>query len=106
MLQQLHREQREQETRYLGIVTKLDRRTRFEAQTARLATGNYLLPIEASWLTDLRRELLAFPNGRYDDQVDSLVQFLEWSASPRAKCSLDRDPVTGRPIGRLPRRRG
>lgn len=105
LLQQLHREQRGQETRYMGILAKLDKRTRFEAQTARLATQNYLLPIEAPWLTDLRRELLAFPNGSYDDQVDSLVQFLEWSASPRAKGSFDRDPVTGRPVGRLPRRR-
>jgi phage terminase large subunit-like protein len=25
-------------------------------------------------------ELLAFPNGRHDDQVDSVSQFLKWAA--------------------------
>ena len=27
---------------------------------------------DAPWLADLRRELLAFPTGRHDDQVDAL----------------------------------
>jgi len=49
-----------------------------------------LLPEEASWLDDFRAEILAFPYGRYDDQVDSVSQFLAWAArkqsasSPRA----------------------
>jgi hypothetical protein len=25
-----------------------------------------------------RHELMAFPNGRHDDQVDSVAQFLDW----------------------------
>jgi hypothetical protein len=67
--------------------------------TARLETGKYLLPTEASWLSEFRRELMAFPMSKYDDQVDSLVQFVEWSASPRASGSLmERHPVTGRPL--------
>jgi hypothetical protein len=33
-------------------------------------------PNEASWLVDHENELFAFPNGRYDDQVDALVQAL------------------------------
>ena len=32
----------------------------------------------ASWLGDFRAELLAFPSVRYDDQVDSISQFLTW----------------------------
>jgi len=38
---------------------------------------------EAPWLGDLLAELLAFPNGRHDDQVDSVSQFLN-RAWPRA----------------------
>ena len=31
------------------------------------------------WVTPFVNELLAFPNGRYDDQVDSLVQAIRWA---------------------------
>lgn len=34
--------------------------------------GQVWLPTDAPWLGDLERELLAFPNGRHDDQVDAL----------------------------------
>ena len=30
-------------------------------------------------------EILAFPHGRYDDQVDSFSQFLTWAAKPRMR---------------------
>jgi len=35
---------------------------------------------QAPWLADFENELLAFPNGRYDDQVDALLLFLDWFA--------------------------
>ena len=38
------------------------------------------IPQEASWAVDLRSELLTFPAGRYDEQVDALeviVQLLD-----------------------------
>ena len=31
-------------------------------------------------LADFEKELLDFPGGRYDDQVDALLLFLEWFA--------------------------
>jgi hypothetical protein len=34
------------------------------------------LPKEADWLENFRREVANFPNGRYDDQVDSMWLFL------------------------------
>ena len=30
------------------------------------------------WLGEFLTEILSFPNGRYDDQVDSVSQFLRW----------------------------
>ena len=46
--------------------------------TVQLRSGNFLLPIMAPWLEALRRELLAFPGGKNDDQVDALSQFVEF----------------------------
>lgn len=49
---------------------------RMVAQSAKIEDGQVLLPREAIWLEDLRSEVAAFPNGRHDDQVDSMSQFL------------------------------
>src|SRR5438105_14081922 len=49
-------------------------------QQGRFEAGRILLPNEASWLADFESELLAFPYGRYDDQVDALLLFLDWFA--------------------------
>lgn len=38
-----------------------------------------VFPDEAPWLASLLTELFAFPNARYDDQVDSVSQYLNWS---------------------------
>jgi predicted phage terminase large subunit-like protein len=67
----------------LGIRPKLDKEVRFGAQGAKLETGRFLLPAAAPWLTTFKRELLGFPNTRFDDQADSVSQFLEWSGSRR-----------------------
>jgi predicted phage terminase large subunit-like protein len=46
------------------------------AQSARIEAGQVHLPRRESWLEDFRTELLQFPHGKHDDQVDSLSQFL------------------------------
>jgi predicted phage terminase large subunit-like protein len=56
-----------------------DKVSRWAACAALLTSGEVLLPREAPWLDDLRREVIGFPNSRYDDQVDSLSQFLIWT---------------------------
>ena len=38
---------------------------------------------DAPWIAELQREVSLFPNGKHDDQVDSLTQFLRWFAEPR-----------------------
>jgi predicted phage terminase large subunit-like protein len=36
-------------------------------------------PGKNAWVQPFLNELLSFPNGRYDDQVDSLVQAIRWA---------------------------
>lgn len=54
-------------------------------QSVRFESGAVFLPREASWLDDLPAELLAFPSGRHDDQVDSISQALEWAAQEQLR---------------------
>ena len=56
-----------------GATSKVDRASQ---QTAKFERGDVLLPSNAEWLEEFQDELLAFPNGKHDDQVDSVVQFL------------------------------
>jgi predicted phage terminase large subunit-like protein len=69
--------------RPIAIPPDRDKIVRLEAQSAVIEAGHVLLPDAAPWLDDFLLEVLAFPNGRYDDQVDSLSQFLTWAATPR-----------------------
>ena len=46
------------------------------AQSAKIEDGQVRLPKSAPWLEGFRAEIAAFPNGKYDDQVDSLSLFL------------------------------
>jgi hypothetical protein len=44
-----------------------------------IEAGQLFLSEEAPWLAEFKSELLAFPNGRFDDQVDALTQLLAWT---------------------------
>ena len=63
----------------IGIKPEGDKLVRMEAQCARFEAGQVHLPREAPWLSTFLLEALAFPNGRHDDQVDSVSQFLNWA---------------------------
>src|SRR5882762_4405269 len=63
-----------------------DKVMRMYAQTALIENGRVHLPTDAHWLDDYLRELAMFPNGRYDDQVDSTAQFLDWFKTPMPHC--------------------
>jgi predicted phage terminase large subunit-like protein len=55
-----------------------DKITRMQGQSVLIENGMVLLPSDAAWCRDYVRELIAFPHGRYDDQVDSTSQALAW----------------------------
>ncbi len=55
-----------------------DKVMRMSAQSAKIEGGLVYIPERAPWLNDFKTEVLQFPLGRYDDQVDSLSQALGW----------------------------
>lgn len=62
----------------IAIEPEGDKLTRASAQSAAIEAGHVHLPREALWIDELRKEILQFPNGRHDDQIDSITQFLKW----------------------------
>lgn len=57
---------------------RFDKTARLQAQAARFEAGQVFLPKESDWLAGYLSELLAFPTGRHDDQVDSTSQALKY----------------------------
>jgi len=52
--------------------TKGDKAVRAQAIRGRMAMLGLYLPDDAEWVSDFKSELLAFPAGKHDDQVDAL----------------------------------
>ncbi len=75
-----------------GIVPEGDKLMRMEAQTPRVEAGHMLLPKQAPWLAIFLDELLAFPRGRHDDQVDSVSQLLKWACNNNSQRRLAASP--------------
>ena len=55
----------------------------FLRAVAHIEAGQVILPESAPWLDEFKAEIMAFPNGRFDDQVDSLSQFLGWAENSK-----------------------
>jgi len=55
-----------------------DRQGRVYVQQAKFAAGLVHFPKDAPFLAVLEAELLVFPQGRHDDQVDSIMQALAY----------------------------
>ena len=69
---------REQSINVAQFKPSTDKRARVIAQCDLFAGGSIRLPVKAPWLELFLNELLSFP-GRHDDQVDALVQGIEWA---------------------------
>ena len=80
VLQDLWRDLPRGMPRPLGRKPEGTKTDRMVAQSAKIEAGHVHLPRDADWLDTLLHELLAFPNGRHDDQVDSVSQFLKWTS--------------------------
>ncbi len=52
--------------------TRGDKAVRAQSIRGRMALEGLYVPINAPWYADLRSELLSFPAGKHDDQVDAL----------------------------------
>ena len=83
LLQDLRRDLPDGMPRPIGQKPEGSKEDRMMAQSARIEAGHVFLPREADWLDTFLLELLAFPRGKYDDQVDSVSQALKWQANRR-----------------------
>jgi len=52
--------------------TRGDKAVRAQSIRGRMALEGLYVPVAAKWYADLRSELLSFPAGKHDDQVDAL----------------------------------
>jgi predicted phage terminase large subunit-like protein len=66
----------------IAIKPEGDKAMRMSEQSARIEAGSVLLPKQAPWLDEFRRELLTFPAGRHNDQVDAFSQALKRAFAP------------------------
>lgn len=70
----LDRRQRERQA-YVAreaFPTRGDKAIRAQSIRGRMALEGLYVPVEAPWYANFRSELLSFPAGKYDDQVDAL----------------------------------
>ncbi|MBL8648948.1 MAG: phage terminase large subunit [Sphingopyxis sp.] len=55
-----------------------DKLSRMAGVSGQIEGGQLLLPEDAPWLAEFKKELLGFPNARHDDQADALTQLMSW----------------------------
>ena len=60
-------------------------RTSVSTQTPKIEAGHVFLPCDAPWLGEFQKEVLAFPRGHADDQVDALSQGLAYVSDMRSR---------------------
>ena len=72
----------------IKINPESDKITRMATCTAQIEAGAVSLPMAAPWLEAFQAELMVFPKGHHDDQVDALSQLLNWVRT-RSRYSLE-----------------
>ncbi|WP_027055218.1 phage terminase large subunit [Mesorhizobium erdmanii] len=65
------------------VKARTDKESRLSRVAAMIENGNVYLPRDTHWRDDFLLEVLAFPHGRHDDQVDSMTQALIWMKDDR-----------------------
>jgi predicted phage terminase large subunit-like protein len=57
---------------------KMNKIMRMHSASSAIENGFVHIPAQADWLGQYLHEMAVFPNGKYDDQVDSTSQALDW----------------------------
>ena len=65
---------------------------RLSVQSSRIEAGDVRLPQSAPWLDAFNAEILAFPYGRHDDQVDALSQLMAWTGAQNRRSRIGMHP--------------
>ncbi|MEM9840768.1 MAG: phage terminase large subunit, partial [Pseudomonadota bacterium] len=65
-----------------GLIPKDDKGTRLLSVVHLIEGGQIAVPKDAPWIAEFQREVCLFPNGKHDDQVDSMTMFLRTLAEP------------------------
>ncbi|QOD37862.1 phage terminase large subunit [Candidatus Wolbachia massiliensis] len=74
----------------IEIVPHEGKLTRFHQIIPMIESGRIVLPHQAVWLNDFEYEVLMFPEIRHDDQVDSMIQYLQWTKNSTARVAAIR----------------
>lgn len=67
----------------------MDKTMRIQSTSPIIKNGFMLIPTFAPWLDAYLHELLIFPNGTYNDQVDSTSQALHWWSQGRGSSWIE-----------------
>jgi hypothetical protein len=73
---------------FINVKPDKDEVTRMHTASVEIEAGKAYLPEKTPWLEEFQKEILAFPGGTHDDQVDSMSQFLNWKSTPRTMSVL------------------
>jgi predicted phage terminase large subunit-like protein len=65
----------------MGVVPEGSKFDRLRRHYNTIQRGRILLPRSADWAADWIEEIVAFPNGTHDDQVDALSMYLDFMAT-------------------------
>ena len=63
----------------ISIKQKLCKKIRLMKILPIIESGHMVIAKNKTWNTELENELLTFPETKYDDQIDSITQYLEWA---------------------------
>jgi predicted phage terminase large subunit-like protein len=76
----------------IAFLPEGDKVTRMATESIRIEARQVHLPRKAPWLGTFSAEILQFPYGSHDDQVDSVSQFLSW-IQPRQSNRVTQTPL-------------
>ncbi|WP_200944716.1 phage terminase large subunit, partial [Aureimonas sp. Leaf460] len=80
------------------IASTTDKVARARSFQGQMASGKVFFRAGMPWLPDLVSELMVFPNGRHDDQVDAITKLTQLLDRMRGKAAPVRDDASKNPF--------